>query len=115
MFRESSLGGDCSFCGEYSLFSEWSLCSEYSLFSEWSLGGDCSLSGEYSLLSECSLSGGCSLTLLTLFGERDPSSLGHQGAGKMLGDVWMYDIALATWSEVATTRTDASNNQGTRD
>ena len=25
----------------------------------------------------------------TLFGERDPGSLGHQGAGKMSGDVWV--------------------------
>lgn len=39
-------------------------------------------------------------SLVTLFGERDPSSLGHQGAGKILADVWMYDIASATWSEV---------------
>lgn len=31
-------------------------------------------------------------TLITLFGERDPSSLGHAGAGKMLGDFWLYDI-----------------------
>lgn len=40
--------------------------------------------------------------LLTLFGERDPSSLGHLGAGKMLGDVWAYDIASNVWSEVDT-------------
>ncbi|KFZ04223.1 hypothetical protein V502_10313 [Pseudogymnoascus sp. VKM F-4520 (FW-2644)] len=38
--------------------------------------------------------------LVTLFGERDPSSLGHLGAGKMLGDVWAYDIDSATWSEI---------------
>jgi hypothetical protein len=38
--------------------------------------------------------------LVTLFGERDPSSLGHQGAGKMLGDVWAYDIDSATWSKI---------------
>ncbi|KAH8595098.1 hypothetical protein B0O99DRAFT_512597 [Bisporella sp. PMI_857] len=47
-------------------------------------------------------------SLVTLFGERDPSSLGHQGAGKMLGDVWIYDIDSAAWSEVVTS-TDASN------
>lgn len=41
--------------------------------------------------------------LVTLFGESDPSSFGHQGAGKMLGDVWAYDIASETWSEVDTT------------
>jgi hypothetical protein len=41
-------------------------------------------------------------SLVTLFGERDPSSLGHQGAGKMLRDIWIYDMDSATWSEVAT-------------
>jgi len=39
-------------------------------------------------------------TLVTMFGERDPSVLGHQGAGKMLGDVWLYDIASGTWTAV---------------
>jgi hypothetical protein len=48
-------------------------------------------------------------SLVTLFGERDPSSLGHQGAGKMLGDVWIYDIDSAAWSEVTATAVDASN------
>lgn len=38
--------------------------------------------------------------LITLFGERDPSSLGHQGAGKMLSDVWAFDTKTKTWSEV---------------
>lgn len=38
--------------------------------------------------------------LVTLFGERDPSSLGHQGAGKMLRDVWVFDIESKTWEEV---------------
>lgn len=38
--------------------------------------------------------------LATLFGERDPSSLGHQGAGKMLSDVWVFDIEGKTWEEV---------------
>ncbi|KAJ5151906.1 hypothetical protein N7492_010201 [Penicillium capsulatum] len=38
--------------------------------------------------------------LITLFGERDPSSLGHQGAGKMLGDVWAFDTASQTWSVI---------------
>lgn len=36
-------------------------------------------------------------TLVTLFGERDPSNLGHAGAGKMLGDVWLYDIDGGSW------------------
>ncbi|KAL2867726.1 Kelch repeat protein [Aspergillus lucknowensis] len=39
-------------------------------------------------------------SLVTLFGERDPSSLGHQGAGKMLGDVWVFDIEDGRWREV---------------
>jgi hypothetical protein len=38
--------------------------------------------------------------LITLFGERDPSSLGHQGAGKMLGDVWAFDIENKKWEQV---------------
>jgi hypothetical protein len=38
--------------------------------------------------------------LATLFGERDPSSLGHAGAGKMLSDVWIYDIAESWWTKV---------------
>jgi N-acetylneuraminic acid mutarotase len=47
--------------------------------------------------------------LVTLFGERDPSSLGHQGAGKMLGDVWAYDIASNVWSEVETRCVESSD------
>ena len=46
---------------------------------------------------------GGNASLVTLFGEHDPSSLGHQGAGKMLGDVWAYDIGLGRWQEVAVT------------
>jgi hypothetical protein len=46
-------------------------------------------------------------SLVTLFGERDPSSLGHAGAGKMLGDVWAFDIEDEKWSEVA-----VSNSKG---
>ncbi|KAF1991865.1 galactose oxidase, partial [Aulographum hederae CBS 113979] len=38
--------------------------------------------------------------LITLFGEQDPSSLGHQGAGKMKGDVWAYDLSSQNWTEV---------------
>lgn len=30
--------------------------------------------------------------LVAVFGEADPSSLGHEGAGKMLGDVWAFDV-----------------------
>lgn len=38
--------------------------------------------------------------LVTMFGERDPSVLGHQGAGKMLGDVWVFDVEGRKWEEV---------------
>ena len=38
--------------------------------------------------------------LLTLFGEHDPSSLGHAGAGKMLSDVWVYDISEKWWTKL---------------
>ncbi|RAL10661.1 Kelch repeat protein [Aspergillus homomorphus CBS 101889] len=38
--------------------------------------------------------------LVTVFGEHDPSSLGHQGAGKMLGDMWVFDIELQRWAQV---------------
>lgn len=36
--------------------------------------------------------------LCTLFGERDPSSLGHAGAGKMLADVWLFEIKTEKWT-----------------
>lgn len=39
-------------------------------------------------------------SLVTLFGERDPSALGHEGAGKMLGDVWAFDVAGESWRKV---------------
>ncbi|OCK84551.1 galactose oxidase [Lepidopterella palustris CBS 459.81] len=38
--------------------------------------------------------------LVTLFGERDPSSLGHAGAGKMLGDAWAYEIESGKWIKI---------------
>ncbi|KAL4916380.1 hypothetical protein BDW62DRAFT_211952 [Aspergillus aurantiobrunneus] len=41
-------------------------------------------------------------SLVTMFGERDPSSLGHQGAGKMLSDVWAFDVESNTWEKVTT-------------
>ncbi|KAF2648263.1 galactose oxidase [Lophiostoma macrostomum CBS 122681] len=44
--------------------------------------------------------------LLTLFGERDPSSLGHAGAGKMLDDVWVYDIYEEWWTKIPTAGDD---------
>lgn len=40
------------------------------------------------------------VTLVTMFGEHDPSSLGHQGAGKMLADVWAFDVEGKKWEEV---------------
>ncbi|KAB5582671.1 kelch repeat protein [Coniochaeta sp. 2T2.1] len=38
--------------------------------------------------------------LLTMFGERDPSALGHMGAGKMLGDLWAFDIEQEEWANL---------------
>ncbi|KAL4946957.1 hypothetical protein BDW69DRAFT_190678, partial [Aspergillus filifer] len=39
-------------------------------------------------------------SLVTMFGEHDPSSLGHQGAGKMLSDVWIFGIESEKWTKV---------------
>ncbi|KAF7554432.1 hypothetical protein G7Z17_g2885 [Cylindrodendrum hubeiense] len=44
--------------------------------------------------------------LVSMFGERDPSSLGHAGAGKMLTDVWAFDIEKEAWSLVKATGKD---------
>jgi hypothetical protein len=44
--------------------------------------------------------------LVTMFGEHDPSSLGHQGAGKMLADVWLFDLKSQKWTEI---QLDAEN------
>lgn len=44
--------------------------------------------------------------LVTMFGEHDPSSLGHQGAGKMLSDAWIFDIKSQQWTEI---QVDAKN------
>ena len=38
--------------------------------------------------------------LVTAFGEHDPSPLGHQGAGRMLDDVWVFDIQTSEWSQM---------------
>jgi hypothetical protein len=40
--------------------------------------------------------------LVSLFGESDPSSLGHMGAGKMLADVWVYGVEEGRWRVVRT-------------
>lgn len=39
-------------------------------------------------------------SLVTAFGEHDPSPLGHQGAGRMLDDIWVFDIQTSEWSKV---------------
>lgn len=39
--------------------------------------------------------------LVTMFGERDPSALGHAGAGKMLSDAWAWDLEQEKWYKVA--------------
>ncbi|KAH8788075.1 kelch repeat protein [Diaporthe sp. PMI_573] len=38
--------------------------------------------------------------LVTMFGECDPSSLGHAGAGKMLSDVWAFDVDSRKWVRI---------------
>ncbi|KAK0386724.1 hypothetical protein NLU13_6559 [Sarocladium strictum] len=38
--------------------------------------------------------------LLTAFGEHDPSSLGHAGAGRMLSDVWAWDVQESQWQKL---------------
>ncbi|KAF2773728.1 kelch repeat protein [Teratosphaeria nubilosa] len=40
--------------------------------------------------------------LVTMFGESDPSSLGHQGAGKMLSDVWAFNVDTSKWQQLET-------------
>ncbi|KAH7112564.1 kelch repeat protein-like protein [Dendryphion nanum] len=44
--------------------------------------------------------------LLTLFGESDPSSLGHAGAGRMRGDAWIYDVSENWWTKLNTNGPD---------
>ncbi len=39
-------------------------------------------------------------SLITLFGELDPSALGHAGAGKMSNYIWVYDIGGRKWERV---------------
>ncbi|KAF5380288.1 hypothetical protein D9757_007978 [Collybiopsis confluens] len=38
--------------------------------------------------------------IVTLFGETDPSALGHAGAGKMLGNVWAYSLQAKKWTKM---------------
>ena len=42
--------------------------------------------------------------LVTMFGEGQPSSLGHAGAGKMFKDIWSFDLEAETWQRVETNR-----------
>ncbi|KAF7591878.1 hypothetical protein BBP40_000921 [Aspergillus hancockii] len=51
-------------------------------------------------------------SLVTMFGEHDPSSLGHQGAGKMLADVWIFDIESREWTEVKADAENAPEGRG---
>ncbi|THX72752.1 kelch repeat protein [Aureobasidium pullulans] len=39
-------------------------------------------------------------SLITAFGESDPSALGHAGAGNMLPDSWVCDIETKAWRRV---------------
>jgi hypothetical protein len=50
--------------------------------------------------------------LLTLFGECDPSSLGHQGAGKMLSDIWAFSLSDGAWTQIKTTSKDLPQARG---
>ncbi|KAL9026586.1 MAG: hypothetical protein Q9196_004769 [Gyalolechia fulgens] len=43
---------------------------------------------------------------------RDPSSLGHEGAGKMLDDVWVFDIRSRRWTEVQARPGEAPTARG---
>ena len=38
--------------------------------------------------------------LVYLFGEADPSTIGHAGVGKSLDDVWSFDIDSGRWIRV---------------
>lgn len=40
------------------------------------------------------------MKLVTGFGEVNPSALGHQGAGRMAGDVWVWDVVEGGWKKV---------------
>ena len=41
--------------------------------------------------------------LVILFRERDPTSLGHASAVKMLADIWMFDLEPKTWGKIEIT------------
>jgi hypothetical protein len=50
-------------------------------------------------------------SLVTIFGELDPSAYGHEGAGKMSDYVWRYDIDDKKWSQI---RLDAGEKPAPR-
>ncbi|PYI01283.1 kelch repeat protein [Aspergillus sclerotiicarbonarius CBS 121057] len=50
--------------------------------------------------------------LVTMFGEHDPSSLGHQGAGKMLADAWIFDIESQKWTKIEVDNEDVPQGRG---
>lgn len=69
--------------------------------------------GPRSVSALISLSIGGRSSLVTLFGERNPSALGHQGAGKMLSDIWIFDLDSKVWSEIQVqSREDVSLERG---
>ncbi|PWY96301.1 kelch repeat-containing protein [Aspergillus sclerotioniger CBS 115572] len=51
-------------------------------------------------------------SLVTMFGEHDPSSLGHQGAGKMLADAWIFDIESQKWTKIEANSEEAPQGRG---
>ena len=50
--------------------------------------------------------------LCTLFGESDPSSLGHQGAGNMLSDAWAYSLETGLWSQILFNSSECPQGRG---
>lgn len=50
--------------------------------------------------------------LVTLFGECDPSSLGHLGAGNMLSDGWAYTLNDGTWSQITAGSRQSPDGRG---
>lgn len=50
--------------------------------------------------------------LMTVFGEHDPSSLGHEGAGKMLDNCWLWDVESAQWEKADMSGSDRPPPRG---
>ncbi|PLB43230.1 kelch repeat-containing protein [Aspergillus steynii IBT 23096] len=51
-------------------------------------------------------------SLVTMFGERETSDLGHLGAGKMLSDMWVFDIQSEMWRKVVVDSEDRPPARG---